>query len=111
MWIAALVLIGGGALAVGVGFRARAGRLTRQSWVGIRTPTTMESDDAWREGHQAASGWLIGGGVILALGGFLTLLPDSEDTAAIVALVTAIVAVVPIAIGGARAQAAARRAA
>lgn len=34
--------------------RAANGRLARNQWVGIRTPSTMRSDQAWKAGHAAA---------------------------------------------------------
>ncbi|MBU8820347.1 SdpI family protein [Mycolicibacterium goodii] len=34
--------------------RAASGRLARNQWVGIRTPSTMRSDLAWVAGHRAA---------------------------------------------------------
>lgn len=34
--------------------RAASGQLERNQWVGIRTPATMRSDQAWIAGHRAA---------------------------------------------------------
>jgi hypothetical protein len=34
--------------------RAASGRLPRNQWMGIRSPSTMRSDQAWVAGHQAA---------------------------------------------------------
>ena len=109
MWIAAVALIVGGIAIVGAGAMARAGMLSRQSWVGIRTTTTMASDDAWYAAHAAGATWVMIGGVLMAAGGLVTLFTESEDTAGIVALVTVAIALVPIAVGGVLEQAAARR--
>jgi len=109
MWIAAVALIVGGIAIVAAGAMARAGMLSRQSWVGIRTRTTMASDDAWYAAQDAGATWVMIGGVLMAAGGVVTLFTESEDTAGIVALVTAAVALLPIAVGGFRGQAAARR--
>lgn len=108
MWVVAVALIVGGIGVVVAGAMARAGRLSRQSWVGLRTRTTMASDDAWRAAHAAGAAWVMVGGVIMALGGMVTLLAGSEDAAAAVALVSVAAALVPIVIGGVRGQTAAR---
>jgi uncharacterized membrane protein len=39
---------------IGLASRAAKGRLRRNQWAGIRTPSTMESDQAWAAGHRAA---------------------------------------------------------
>ena len=110
MWIAAVALIVGGIVLVAAGAMGRAGRLSRQSWAGLRTKTTMASDEAWYAAHAAGATWVMVGGVLMATGGVVTLFTESEDTAAYVALVTVAVALIPIAIAGFRGQAAAQRA-
>ncbi|MUL78853.1 SdpI family protein [Mycolicibacterium sp. CBMA 226] len=42
------------AVLVIVSWRAATGRLARNQWTGIRTPSTMRSDQAWVAGHRAA---------------------------------------------------------
>jgi hypothetical protein len=37
-----------------IDWRAASGRLRRNQWAGIRTPSTMRSDRAWVAGHRAA---------------------------------------------------------
>ncbi|KAA3636313.1 MAG: hypothetical protein DWP92_09715 [Armatimonadetes bacterium] len=108
MLFAGIALIWGGVVIVAAGAMARAGQLTRQSFVGIRTRTTMASDAAWEAAHRAGGNWIIAGGMIMAVGGLLTVLAESDDTGVVVALVTAGIALVPIAIGGFVGQAAAR---
>jgi hypothetical protein len=39
---------------VGVDWAGASGRLRRNQWAGIRTPSTMRSDRAWVAGHRAA---------------------------------------------------------
>lgn len=51
----AVTYVGLTALMVGVTTRAASGRLARNQWVGIRTPSTMGSDQAWVAGHRAAT--------------------------------------------------------
>jgi uncharacterized membrane protein len=109
MWIAAVALIVGGVAVTAAAAMARAGRLSRQSWVGIRTRTTLASDEAWDAAHRAGASWVMVGGIIMALGGLLTFLTESEGAATTVALVSVVVALVPILIGGVLGQAAARR--
>jgi len=111
MWIAALALIAGGIALTAAAAMARAGRLSRQSWVGIRTRATLASDEAWYAAQGAGASWVMVGGVIMALGGLLTLLTESDSAATAVALVTVAAALVPILIGASLGQAAARRAA
>lgn len=41
-------------LLVALASRAANGRLERNQWIGIRTPSTMRSDQAWVAGHRAA---------------------------------------------------------
>ncbi|MGH3966592.1 MAG: SdpI family protein [Mycobacterium sp.] len=41
-------------LVIALSSRAANGRLQRNQWVGIRTPSTMRSDQAWMAGHRAA---------------------------------------------------------
>ena len=50
----ALTLIIVTVVIVTVDWRAANGRLRRNQWVGIRTPSTMRSDQAWVAGHSAA---------------------------------------------------------
>ena len=42
---------------VAIDWAAANGRLQRNQWAGIRTPSTMRSDQAWVAGHRAARGW------------------------------------------------------
>lgn len=46
--------VGVAALMIIVNWRAATGRLARNQWTGIRTPSTMRNDQAWRAGHRAA---------------------------------------------------------
>ncbi|MEM6109100.1 SdpI family protein [Mycobacterium sp. 050272] len=90
-----------------VNWRAANGRLKRNQWTGIRTPSTMSSDQAWVAGHRAALrltplyifftattlvallvatlwGWSFGVTMLVGVGGLLVSVP--------VALYSAIVA-------------------
>ena len=50
-----LLLIAAGALLALVAYRSRRGTLTRNWIVGIRTPTTLASDEAWDAAHRAGA--------------------------------------------------------
>jgi uncharacterized membrane protein len=45
----------GGVMVVALGHMAATGRLPRNIFAGIRIPSTMRSDEAWRAGHRAAA--------------------------------------------------------
>jgi uncharacterized membrane protein len=69
MWVALLVATLGGAVIATVGFLGATERLPRNSLVGIRIPSTMRSDEAWRRAHRAAGPLFVFGGVgIFAVG-------------------------------------------
>ena len=53
----------GGVIAVAVGRTAAMGRLPRNPVIGIRIPSTLRSDEAWRAGHGAAASALTVSGV------------------------------------------------
>lgn len=50
----AVSLIAVAVVVIAVEWRAANGRLRRNQWAGIRTPSTMRSDRAWMAGHRAA---------------------------------------------------------
>lgn len=62
---------------------AASGRLRRNAYLGIRTPTTMYSDDAWSTAHRVSKPWTaIGGGLAILAGlGALVPMPESMLTA------------------------------
>jgi uncharacterized membrane protein len=101
------MMVGGAALAV-LGATARAGKLSRQSVVGLRTKATMASDEAWKAAHEAAAKWVVGAGAVLFVGGVLVMLSDSESTGNVVALVATALMLVPLMVAFRRGQAAAR---
>jgi uncharacterized membrane protein len=108
MMIAGIALMVGGVALVVLGAIARAGKLNRQSAVGLRTKATLASDEAWKAAHEAAANWVIGAGAILFVGGVLVVLMDSEATGDVVALVATALMLIPIVIAFRRGQAAAQ---
>jgi hypothetical protein len=108
MMIAGIAMVVGGIALVVLGAVARAGRLTRQSFVGLRTKATLASDEAWKAGNEAAAYWVVGAGAVLVAGGVLVMLTDSQATGDVVALVATALMLLPLMIAFRRGQAAAR---
>ena len=106
--IEGIALMAGGVVLVVLGAMARAGRLNRQSAVGLRTKATLASDGAWKAAHKASANWVIGAGAILFVGGVLVALMDSETTGDVVALVATGLMLIPLVIAFRRGQAAAQ---
>lgn len=85
---------------------SRAGTLTRNGAVGIRTRTTMHSDGTWRAAHLAAAPWHARGARLgYLLGGLaiaLTLLSGRAETstAAAVAAVAGLLTVTAVLLAG-----------
>jgi hypothetical protein len=52
-----------GIVVVAIGRLAAKGRLPRNLFAGIRIPSTMRSDEAWRAGHEAAASALTAAGI------------------------------------------------
>lgn len=87
-------------VALGVGALALTRRLPRNRFVGIRTPLTLRSDDAFRVAHVVAGPGFLGAGIIAALGAVIGLAAGSV-TGLVFAAVALVAAVV---IGGAAAS-------
>lgn len=70
-------LIGGGSMLVAglvimwIGNRMAEGRFTRNRWAGIRTPSTMKSDEAWLAAHEAGAPLMSSAGTLGAAGGLV----------------------------------------
>jgi len=68
-------LIGGGSIFLSGLFIMRMatrmgdGRFKRNRWAGIRTPSTMKSDEAWRTAHEAGAPLMRSAGTLGAAGG------------------------------------------
>ena len=108
MVFAGIAMMVGGIALVVLGVLGRTGKLTRQSIVGLRTKATLASDEAWNAAHEAAADWVVGAGAILAAGGVLVMLTESETTGDVVALVATALMLVPLVIAFRRGQAAAQ---
>jgi uncharacterized membrane protein len=108
MIIAAIAMMVGGIALIVLGALGRTGMLARQSIVGLRTKATLASDEAWKVAQEAAAIWVVGAGAILAAGGVLVMLTDSETTGDVVALIATALMLIPLVIAFRRGQAAAQ---
>ena len=108
MIFAGIAMMVGGIALVVLGVLGRTGKLTRQSIVGLRTKATLASDEAWNAAHEAAADWVVGAGAILAAGGVVVMLKESESTGDVVALVATALMLIPLVIAFRRGQAAAQ---
>ncbi|MFC5181487.1 SdpI family protein [Actinomadura harenae] len=70
--IEGIVLAVAGVAVLASGLAAASGRLRRNAFVGIRTRTSMSSDEAWDIVHRAGGPWLTAGGLALLIGGAVT---------------------------------------
>ncbi len=97
------VLLAGGAAIWRIGWLSARDRLRRNSWAGIRTATTMGSEEAWLAAQRAGAKWTSAAGVVALLGGAGTvtgsLLGPSEPFL-VGAVGVAMLAVLPLALVG-----------
>jgi hypothetical protein len=76
--VAAQILVGAVAVAAGgvliwVAAASWQGRLQRNALAGLRTPSTMRSDEAFLVANKAAAPFAAAGGVAMALGGVVAM--------------------------------------
>lgn len=79
--VIALVMLGTGLLLAWMARAAAAGRLKRNALAGIRTPSTMVSDEAWLAAHQRAERPTLWAAACSATVGLICVLPVSEAVA------------------------------
>jgi hypothetical protein len=105
-----VLMLAGGLLAY-VGIRCFRGELVRNTQMGIRTPATLASDDAWLAGHRAAAPWLVAAAAGAVVPGCITLFRPSSSTMALSVMVGlgAMVGLVAVATAAAHAAAGARK--
>jgi hypothetical protein len=63
-YVLAITLALAGAAALTLARLAARGNLERNGWAGIRTFSTMASDEAFKIGNAAAAKWVRGGGLV-----------------------------------------------
>lgn len=109
--VAGCVLAAGGVVVAMVGRRGQQGRLSRQHWAGIRTPSTMRSDEAWSAAHRAGGMPMeIVGWAAVALGGVAALLCATDQSWTTALPLTAVgLLLLGVIYGGIRGVRAARR--
>ncbi|MFC4912784.1 SdpI family protein [Actinomadura gamaensis] len=90
------------------GLAASSGRLRRNAFVGIRTRTSLSSDEAWEIVHRAGGPWLTASGLALVIGGGVAALARS-GTVQMTAIVVGAVLCTALALAGMRAGQAAYR--
>lgn len=81
--VLAAVMIAAGGVIVWTARAAAAGRLERNYWAGIRTRTTLASDDAWLAAHRAARAPVEAGGWGAVAAGVVVLFMPADPEAAI----------------------------
>src|SRR5215207_1085733 len=87
--VGALVIVTGAALGVS-GWLGWRGALPRNRFVGVRTPVSMASDEAFRAGNRAAGPVLVAAGLVAVLGGLSALAaPSAAAFAVVLGVVTA----------------------
>ncbi|MBO2453965.1 SdpI family protein [Actinomadura barringtoniae] len=79
-----IIVLAGVMIAV-VGRRTGQGKLGRNRKAGIRTATTLASDEAWLTVHRAAEPWTIAGGLAMIICGLAALGIQHNGIAAVVA--------------------------
>ncbi|MFB4289985.1 SdpI family protein [Nonomuraea sp. ATR24] len=104
MEILPYVLAAGGLTVVVTGFLGLTERLPRNGAVGVRTPGTMRSEAAFRAANKAAGvPMLVAGGIGLAGGAAVWLMPSGQVTAAYVTIAGLLVMTVAGGVAGVRA--------
>jgi len=114
-WIARVVLFvtlfGSGILIFWMAHAAASGRLKRNAIAGIRTPSTMASEEAWLAAHVRAKTPTLYAGAAAAAGGLVALAPIPMPVITVGVLVAAVVMLVVVLyaarVGGAAARGAA----
>jgi hypothetical protein len=98
-----------GAALLWVGHLAQHGRLRRNRLVGVRTRTTMASEEAWIAAHRA-SAWSMtaSGAVLLAAGTFVLVLRPSETVTGMIIGAGALGMLAFVVMGGVQGQRAAK---
>ena len=72
--IAGGAMFASGLVIMWMGNRMTDRRFGPNKWAGIRTPSTMKSDEAWYAAHDVGGPWMSRGGLLAAVGGLASML-------------------------------------
>jgi uncharacterized membrane protein len=108
--IIAVVLAIAAIALITIGYLGWTERLPRNQWAGIRTKTTMSSDEVWRIAHRKAGPWFTISGVAMLLGSVPSGFADSAPLVGIAGGVLVVLAIFGVAGGTMTASDAARTA-
>lgn len=89
-----VTMVGSGALLIWMARAAASGKLKRNSLAGIRTPSTMASDEAWLAAHERAKGATLLTGYLSVAIGVFSLVPMPPAALGIMVLAGAILMVI-----------------
>lgn len=106
---AAIAIMLAGLLIIWLAIRSWQGRLTRNYVAGVRTPSTMRSDEAFRIANKAAAPFSLVGGLLFVVTGVVSAVVPLH-TASAVLLTGVVIAAVVLVVGGVRGVRAARAA-
>lgn len=99
--IVAVVMAAGGVLLIWQGWAAASGRLKRNAVAGIRTASTMASDEAWLAAHRRAKTPTVVAGAVSIAAALVVLLPVPSGVFVAAVLVSAVLDVVLVLWGAA----------
>lgn len=94
------VLVLGGAALLTLGLRGLRGRLPRNTYVGVRTPAAMRSEEAFELANRAAGPAMASAGVVAALSGIAQPMLATGFTVAMVAIIGSVGAFALMIMGG-----------
>lgn len=90
--VLAFVLLASGLLIIWVATVTASGRLGRNALAGIRTASTLASDEAWLAAHRRAKRPTILAGLLLRVGALLVLAPMALDALTVSAMAVGVIA-------------------
>jgi len=96
---AAVVIVLAGLLIVWLAIRSWQGRLSRNYIAGVRTPSTMRSDEAFRVANKAAAPFSLVSGLLFVVTGVVAAIVPAH-TATVVLPTGVVVAAVVVVVGG-----------